>query len=165
MYISNINICFLLSTCHPHIRVFFSVLYMGYIQALVWVYLSQSCSKVVYQVLIINFKHQSVKTVLLSLVFLLQRMLSFVTKKCNTGRSLNPIKVFVKLRYKIFYRFLSGKCLEYVHITQKSLVIEVSTITPQVQHGLEQEISANTVSFPTNKMYQWDIVPLLIQLC
>lgn len=46
-------------------------------------------------------------------------MLSFfVPKKCNTGRSLNPIKVFIKLLYKIFSKVtgweLPGVCLYYL---------------------------------------------------
>lgn len=55
---------------------------------------------------------------LLSFVFLFQRMLSFfVPKKCNTGRSLNLIKVFIKLLYKIFFQVpgweLPGLCPYY----------------------------------------------------
>jgi len=70
---------------------------------------------VVYQVLIINFKYWSVKTVLLSSVFLFQRTLSFfVPKKCNADRGLNPIKIFVQLLYKMFSQIpgweLCGVC-------------------------------------------------------
>lgn len=55
---------------------------------------------------------------LLYFVFLFQRMLSFfVPKMCNAGRSLNSIKVSVKLFYKVFSHVpgweLSGVCPYY----------------------------------------------------